>query len=70
MKENLDEAQEAVDLATEMLKSCEKRKILPQVAYAAFGNAFTRLHRGLGKGKEEFLEVAKIMGDLIDLPPD
>lgn len=68
--EGLDVAKQAVDIATDMLNACKTEELPPEIAYAAFANAFTRLHIGLGKGKKEWEEISKIMGSLIDLTLD
>jgi len=65
-----DGAHAAIDMATKWLKECEEAKCPPEIAYAAFGNAFTRLHRGLGKGVEEWKEISTVIGELLELPPD
>lgn len=56
--------EDALDLATLILTYFEKRKIDPTIAYAALGCAFLMFHEGLGKGKEEWLETTREMGEL------
>lgn len=56
------EALVAVELASHFISELERKNCKPQIAYAAFGNAFYRMHWALEKTKEEWLEVTKQMG--------
>jgi hypothetical protein len=62
MKEAGDEEAElAFHLATEILKAFQQSRLKPEIAYAVLGDAFSRMHVGLGKNEEEWLEVTKLM---------
>ncbi len=59
------EAELSIKLATKIIRSLEESNCKREVAYAALGNAFIRIHLGLGKNKEDWLEITKIMGNLL-----
>ena len=59
----MNEALLAVKIASAMIGQMEHNKFKPELAYAAFGNAFSRMHLSLGKTKEEWLEVTRLMAD-------
>lgn len=62
-KENRrDEAEDAINLASMIIMQLEQLNCKPEIAYAALGNAFTRMHLGLGRGKQEWMEITKQMG--------
>jgi hypothetical protein len=64
MERSRDEmAQASLDIATAMIMDLEKAGCDAVTAYAAFGSAFHRMHTGLGKSKEDWLETTKQMAD-------
>jgi hypothetical protein len=63
---DLEKTHIAVNIATAFLEQLEKANCPSDIAYAACGNAFSRVHVGLGKGKKEFIEIATEMADHLD----
>lgn len=57
------EAESAVKLASKFMMQAEISKVKAEVAYAAFGNAFLRMHLGLSKTKADWLEITKHMSE-------
>lgn len=61
-----DETNDAVDIATEMLKKLEAEGVEPVIGFAALGNAFVRMCRGMGYDKKDFLDLCKGMAELYE----
>ena len=71
MKKKNDDnhAMDALNIATAILQLFQEVNCRPEIAYAALGSAFSRMHIGLGKNKQDWLEVTKLMADLLDEKP-
>ena len=69
MKDNQkDDTYDPHDLSTVLLELLQSMNVPPDVAYAALGTSFARMHYGVGKGKAEWMETCTQMRDLLHEP--
>jgi hypothetical protein len=56
------EAEVSIELSYKLIEHLEKMNCKPEIAYAALGTAFLKMHRAFDKTKEEWETLTKMMG--------
>ena len=66
MKTNLEKAENAVKIATSILETFDEQNVPIQMAFAVFGNGFSRVAFAMGFSRKEFKKICLEMTEKYD----